>query len=160
MSSLVQNLKIFFPETPDPPDSKVLEISAALDLAMLQHIITSYVPAGFGNTFSSGVSNPTAFIISLGSYLNAVISPILSSALSIESTPGSNKLLAWGAVQPSFDALLGATPPFMAGIDGFRLWQAILVTIRTALVPAFPIPVPEIDSDSGGDGIITLEDEI
>lgn len=157
---LATNLKIFFPETPSPPDPKVLEISTALDLAIVQHIVTTYIPTGFGQTFLAGISSPTAIIASLAAYLTTTLSPILSAALAAESTPGSSHLLAWGVIQPSFDTLSAASPPFLGGPDGLRLWQAIVLTIRTGLIPEFP-PPPEIDTDiSGGDGIITLEDGI
>lgn len=157
---LANNLKTFFPLTPDPPEAKVLEISNALDLAMVQHIEIVYVPAGFGATFLAGIPTQTPFLTLLSNYLDLVISPILTTALSLETNPSSPQphLLAWANVQSAFDALITAVPPFMAGVDGLVLWQAILFTIRFFITPA-PLPLPE-DSPTSSDGLVTLEDAI
>lgn len=158
MSSLTQTLKIFFPNSPDPPAKEVLEISNALDAAILMHVATAYVPAAFGTTFQSGLSSPAPFMISLSTYLTSVMTPVLAAALTAESVPGSNHTLAWGTVQPSFDVVSTIIPPFMAGVDGFKLWQAIVMTIRTGLIPTFPPPSSSPDSGTiGGDGVITVE---
>lgn len=155
--SLVSTLKNIFPDTPDPPDPKVVEISTALDAAMLVHIVSTFVPAAFGQTFVAGISAPTPFISSLGVYLTSVLTPILTTAKTAESVPGSNHLLAWGAVQPAILALYPAVPPFMAGPDGARFWSAILITIQSIITPEFPPPPPEEDGGITEDGIITLE---
>lgn len=163
MTMLANNLSSFFPETPDPPDSKVQEISAALDAALLLHVQTTFVPAGLGATFLSGLSTPTPFMILLASHLDATISPILSTALSLETNPSSPipHLLAWGNVQPSFDALIPSTPSFMAGPQGATFWQVILFTIRFFIVPEFPEPeAPLPEEPESRDGSIIIEGEI
>lgn len=162
MATLIQNLKTVFPLTPEPPNQKVLEISTALQVALSTHVLAAYVPVGFGSTFISSLVTSTPFLVSLGSYLDLTISPILSTALTLETNPSSPQphLLAWGSVQGAFEPLVVATPPFMGGIDGFLLWQAILITIRFFLLPEFP-PPPTPDGDSiSGDDLVTLEDAL
>ena len=160
MATLVRNIKTFFPLAPEPPNQKVAEISVALDTAMLTHITTVYIPAGFGATFMGALITSTPFLLSLGTYLDTILSPILTTALSLENNPTTPQphLLAWGSIQGSFDALIPAVPPFMAGIEGALLWQAILFTIRFFIVPEFP-PPPESET-FGEDGLVTLESEI
>lgn len=157
---LANNLSTVFPDTPNPPDQKVLEISNALDAAMITHIQNVYVPVGFGQAFLGALVTQTPFLQSLAAYLDTTISPILSTALSLENNPSSPlpHLVAWANVQPSFDALIPAVPPFMAGPQGALFWQVILLTIRFFITP---LEIPEEEEDSSSDdSLVTLEDEI
>lgn len=163
MTALLRTLKTIFPQTPDPPDPGVSAISAALDSAMATHIVTTFVPAGIGSTFLSSLTiAPTPFLQSLASYLDVTISPILSTALGLETNPSSPQphLLAWFNVQSAFDSLVPAVPPFMSGPQGALFWQAILITIRTVIIPTPPPPPEPPPSTPGGAGVITLEEEI
>lgn len=157
MTALARNLKQFFPQTPEPPDPKVSEISAALDSALVAHVQAAFVPAGFGATFQSALgTTQTPFLISLASYLDLVLSPILSTALSLETNPSSPQphLLAWFNAQSAFDALIPSVPPFMTGPQGALFWQVILFTIRFFITPTPPPPPPTESSD--GSSEITL----
>lgn len=121
------------PSTPNPPEDGLVQISNALELAITTNIRTSFVP-GIGAMFIANLSNPNSFLLSLGAYLDVTITPIISTAAGLQSSMG--QLPAWTSVQPSFDALLSSVPPFMGGEFGALFWQAILLTIRTALSPS------------------------
>jgi hypothetical protein len=142
--TLLDNMKMLMPQTPDPPDSGMEAISNALEIAITTHIRIAFVP-GIGQTFIASLTSPNPFLLTLGAYLDATITPIISAALSIQPTVGG-PLPAWASVQPSFDAITPAVPPFMVGIFGAIFWQVILLTIR------FSLPPPPESSDSDGDG--------
>src|SRR5688500_2104650 len=131
--TLISNMKLVMPLSPTPPDSGMLVISNALELAITTNIRAAFVP-GIGATFLSLLSTPNSFLISLASHLDLTITPIISAALSAQPTLGG-PLPAWASVQPSFDAIALTTPPFMGGDYGALFWQAIILTIRFALSP-------------------------
>lgn len=154
--TLIDNMKLLMPLTPDPPDPNMQAISDALELAITTNIRTVFAP-GIGAVFLANATSPSPFILALGAYLDVTITPIISAALAAQPSVGG-PLPAWLTVQPSFDALAGAIPPFMAGIFGALFWQAILLTIRLSLPP--PPPIPESsDSDSGGRDEVLRVDE-
>ncbi len=128
--SLIENMKIFMPLTPDPPSKEIENISNALQTAISIHIIAALSP-GLGSTFLSLIPQPTIFLSNLATYLTSTIDPILSTALAAQSTLGS--IGAWASVQPTFDALMITAPPFMPGPSGLLFWSAILTTIRLAI---------------------------
>lgn len=141
--TLVQNMPLFMPLSPNPPVDEVQKISDALEVAMNLTIRTTFVPL-IGTIFLSSLTiPPTPFLTSLGAYLDASVSPIISAALSAQATVGG-PIAAWMTVQPAFDAIILAAPPFMAGIFGSLFWAAIIFTIRLAILP----PIPDSDSSS------------
>jgi hypothetical protein len=148
---LVENMKLLMPLSPSSPDPGVQAISDALEVAMTVHIRAALIP-GIGQTFIASLSSPNPFLLSLGAYLDAVITPIISSAAAVQATLGG-PIPAWMSIQPSFDAAALAVPPFMAGPFGTLFWQAIVLTIRLAILP--PIPSSgdegaESDANTGG----------
>lgn len=146
--TLEQNILIFLPNSPRPADQNLKRISDGLELAITNHIRVGFVPVGFGASFLS-IAPPTPFIIALASYLDSVISPIISSALAASSTIGT--LPAWASVQPAIFALWNFPPPFMAGIFAVQFWQSILFTISASLPPP---PIAE----SSGSGEVGVEE--
>lgn len=159
MTQLANNMKTIFPLFPNPPDLEFMKISNALDAALVAHVQNVFVPAGFGATLLGAMASPSPFMVLLSNYLESILSPILTSALSLENNPSSPlpHLLAWANIQPSFDALILSVPPFMAGLQGAIFWQAIILTIRFFIVPA-EIPIPE--ESSTGIGEVTLENSL
>lgn len=147
---LIENMKAFMPLTPSPADPNMEKISNALEVALTTNVRLAFVPT-IGTTFLASLSpeviNP--FTASLASHLDLVIGPIISAALSAMPTGGP--ILAWASVQPSFDALALAAPPFMAGVAGLLFWQSILLTIRLAILPPIPT-IPEDEGEIGPDG--------
>lgn len=143
--TLIDNMRLLMPLSPNPADPNMEAISNALEIAMTAHIRIIFAP-GIGATFLASLPFVNPFLIALGAYLDATISPIISTALAAQPTVGG-PLPAWLTVQPSFDALILAVPSFMAGIFGALFWQALLVTIRLALPPP-----PPISENSGGGG--------
>lgn len=129
---LVQSLPVYFPQTPVPPTREILEISNALDVASTICIRASFVPT-IGVVFLSNLTAPNQFLTSLATYLDLTVSPIIAMAAVAQSTMSPQA--AWLTVQPSFDLLIAATPPFMAGSFGTLFWSAIILTIRTAILP-------------------------
>ena len=140
--ALVDNLRIF-PTFPENPSELIVNISNALELALTLHVRTSFVPAGFGLTFLSSISLPTPFLTQLSTYLESTVSPVISSALSTQSS-GLPPPAAWVSVQPALLSLISAVPPFMAGISGALFWSAIILTISLAILP----PIPDVSGDS------------
>lgn len=145
--TLLDNMKLLMPLTPDPPDDGMRAISDALEIAVTTNVRLAFVP-GIGVTFLQALPQPNPFLTLLSAYLDLTITPIISTALSVQPTLGG-PLPAWLSVQPSFDAIAAIIPPFMAGGFGALFWQAIILSIRFALPP----PPPELpSSDSDGDG--------
>lgn len=138
--SLIENMKIFMPFTPDPPTDEMQNISNALESAISFCIRISFIPS-LGVVFLSSLASPTPFIQLLAAHIDATISPIIATAQSVQVSLGG-PIAAWVSVQPSFDALLPAVPAFMAGPFGNLFWAAILLTIRLA------ISIPSIDETS------------
>lgn len=149
--TLAQNITIFLPLSPQPPDDNLKKISDALELAISIHIRATFVPAGFGTTFISAAP-PNPFISALGAFLESTISPIISTAASLQATIGP--LAAWASVQPAILALYPSSPPFMPGILGIPFWQSILFTISAAL----PLPIPESSSSTSTPGTESTTD--
>jgi hypothetical protein len=148
---LSDNIKILMPLAPVPTDENVEKISAALEVALTTNVRVAFVPT-IGVTFLASLSpeviNP--FTTMLSTHLDTVIGPIISAALAASPTVGG-PIMAWASIQPSFDALALAAPPFMAGLMGLLFWQAILTTIRLAILP--PIPsIPQDEGEIGPDG--------
>lgn len=141
--TLAQNLPLFMPLSPNPPVDEIQKISDALEVAMTATIRTSFVPL-IGTVFLSNLTiPPTPFLLALGAYLDASVSPIISAALAAQATAGG-PIGAWLLVQPSFDAITPLAPPFMAGIFGALFWAAIIFTIRLAILP----PIPDVSGSS------------
>lgn len=150
--SLEQNILIFLPNCPVPIDDNLKKISDGLELAITNHIRVGFVPAGFSLSFLS-MAPLTPFVISLGSYLESVMSPIISSALAASSTIGT--LPAWASVQPAIFALYNSPPPFMTGIFAVQFWQSILFTISASLPP--PPTVDSSGDSSSRDEVLRVD---
>lgn len=155
---LSDNMPLFLPLTPRPPTDEVQKISNALETAITLCIRTSFVPS-IGAIFLSSLElPPNPFLISLGAHLDLTVSPIIAAALAAQSALGG-PIPAWLSIQPSFDAISLAAPPFMAGIFGNLFWLSIIYTIRTAILP----PVDGSTSDdsessfAGRDEVLRVE---
>lgn len=149
--SLIENLRIFMPLSPNPPTDEMQAISNALEAAMTVCIRTSFVPT-FGTIFLSSLTIiPTSFLQLLAAYLDLTISPIITTAQSLLSTIGA-PIAAWVSVQPAFDAIMFAAPPFMAGILGVLFWSAIISTIRLAIIP------PVVNESSMDSSVVETEE--
>jgi hypothetical protein len=144
--SLVDNLPIFMPLSPNPPSEEMQKISDALDFAILMSIQTQLVPS-IGSFFFASLPNPNPFLISLATYLDSTVSPVISSAISVQLSSGIPAIAAWLTVIPSLSLI--PSPVFMAGLDGFLFWSAIIQTIRLA-IPVPEIPPEESSSSSSG----------
>jgi hypothetical protein len=149
--SLSDNLPIFLPLTPRPPTEEVEKISAALEVAITVCIRTSFVPS-IGTIFLSNLTlTQNTFLSALAVYLDLTVSPIISAALAAQASVGG-PIPAWLSIQPSFDAISLAAPPFMAGVFGNLFWLAIIYTIRTAILP------PTGESSESSDSTTDLTD--
>jgi hypothetical protein len=128
--SLSTNLRIFFPNSPNPHSQEILNISNALGVAIAATITTSLVPA-IGTIFLSSLPSPTPLMTSLGLYLDTTVSPVISSALSVQASTGVPSLAAWQTVSSTLNLI--PAPPFFAGVDGSNFWQAIIQTLMVAI---------------------------
>jgi hypothetical protein len=152
--SLVDNIKILMPLAPVPADPGMQAISDALEVAMTTNIRATFVP-GIGAVFMAALPNPNPFQIAMAVHLDTTVTPIISTALSVQATLGG-PIPAWMSVQPSFDAIALIVPASMAGGLGVLFWQAVVLTIRLAILPPLPPPPGSGGTDSDGDGRIEV----
>lgn len=153
--TLLTNMKLLMPLAPDPPDQGMQAISDALEIAVTTNIRVAFVP-GIGVTFLQALRQPNPFLILLSTYLDLTVTPIISTALSLQPTLGG-PLPAWLTVQPSFDAIAAIVPPFMAGGFGALFWQAIILSIRLALPPPPPLSNTNEDDEESSDVVLRID---
>ncbi len=133
--NLLDALRSTFPAT--QPNDQLRSISSALSLAINSHIVSTFVPAGFGSTFLSAVPAPTPAVVAISTQLEVGVSPVIAAAITALTNPATPApAAAWMAVN---SILLTIPPPaILAGPDGARLWSTILLVIISA-VPSIPV---------------------